>query len=266
MRKRVAIFIFMILYSRAFCGVIVFDDPALENAVAQELHTNPPITEIEILDLIQLGGFGIQDLSGVEYATNLTRIRIFAGTITDISSLSGLANLTSLDLEQNKVSDTSALAGLTNLNTLILDENPITDFSGITGLGQLAFLALDDTGMTEIPDLSNLTNLRGLFLGSNAIEDISGLAWLSSCLEIDMLGLVQNQIRDISVLADLTSLHYLNLCGNPLNEDAYSIYIPQIIVNNPGIDIRYDPIPEPGSWVVLGFGGLLCLKQKGSQS
>jgi len=49
-----------------------------------------------------------------------------------------------------------------------------------------------------------------------------------------------NLISDISPLLNLTSLSHLNLGENPLNEDAYEIYIPQIAANNPGIYILHE--------------------------
>jgi Leucine-rich repeat (LRR) protein len=49
-----------------------------------------------------------------------------------------------------------------------------------------------------------------------------------------------NQISDISPLAEHTNFRRLSVRENPLNEDAYNIYIPLIYENNPGIDIRYD--------------------------
>jgi len=52
----------------------------------------------------------------------------------------------------------------------------------------------------------------------------------------------------------LTSLLVLDLRGNPLNEEAYSIYLPLIRENNPGIHLYYDPVPEPGVLLILALG------------
>ena len=38
----------------------------------------------------------------------------------------------------------------------------------------------------------------------------------------------------------MTSLSVLDLENNPLSEEAYTIHIPQIIANNPGISLLYD--------------------------
>ena len=72
----------------------------------------------------------------------------------------------------------------------------------------------------------------------NHINDISALASLTN---LERLSLNENQISDISPLTDLKNLSYLNLQSNPLNQDACDTHIPQILENNPDIDILYDP-------------------------
>ncbi len=49
-----------------------------------------------------------------------------------------------------------------------------------------------------------------------------------------------NKFSDISALASLTELEFLDIRGNPLNTDACTVYIPLIITNNPGVDIRHN--------------------------
>jgi hypothetical protein len=87
----------------------------------------------------------------------------------------------------------------------------------------------------------------------NQIEDITSI---SNLINIEYLGLSNNQVSDISSLSNLSNLTYLNLLNNPLNIDAYNIYLPQIISNNPGIKIYYDPIPEPTTLSLLALGSL----------
>ncbi|MBL7146742.1 MAG: hypothetical protein ISS76_21055, partial [Phycisphaerae bacterium] len=52
------------------------------------------------------------------------------------------------------------------------------------------------------------------------------------------------QISDISALAGLTNLSRLDLRVNPLNQDAYNIYIPRILQNNPVIRLYWDTSAE----------------------
>ena len=43
---------------------------------------------------------------------------------------------------------------------------------------------------------------------------------------------------------------------------AYDIYIPLIEANNPGINLQYDPIPEPATLGLLLVGGLALLRRR----
>ena len=222
-------------------------------------------TPTDMLALASLSCYhkGIVNLTGLEYATNLTRLDLRGNEISNISALSGLTNLTSLILFGNQISDISALSGLTNLTFLRLDHNQISDISALSGLTSLGYLDLlvnqiSDisalSGLTSlgyldlrgneisnISALSGLTNLRQLYLGSNQISDISALSGLTNLTD---LILYWNWVSDISALSGL-SLGRLYLRGNPLNEDAYNIYIPQIRENNPTIWLFYDPPPQP---------------------
>jgi hypothetical protein len=60
---------------------------------------------------------------------------------------------------------------------------------------------------------------------------------------LSVLSLSGNQISDIASLSGLTALDSLDLRYNLLNSEAYSIYIPRIFANNPGITLKCDPGP-----------------------
>jgi hypothetical protein len=172
-----------------------FDDANLKAAVEAVLSkTNPTPTDMLALTALDAYQENIGDLTGLEYA----------------------ANLSHLDLSGNQISDLSPLAGLARLTELWLYDNQIEDLWPLTGL----------------PDL---TDLR---LARNQISDLSPLAGLHDLRE---LGLAENQIGDISPLTGLTHLTWLDLLGNPLDGDACATHIPEILANNPGIDLLYDP-------------------------
>ncbi len=245
----------------AQADIVYFADENLEAAVCFKLGISPPVTEAEMLNLSHLlaDGQNINELTGLEYATNLISLRLYSNQITHLSSLSGLMNLDDLYLGYNQITDTSTLSGLANLGSLDLSGNPISNFSGLSGLSGLWLLALCGNQISDIPDLSGLTTLHQLYLGANEISDISAL-W--NLAQLSYLYLDNNQISDISALSGLTNLEYLDLRSNPLNNDAYNIFIPQILENNPGIEVHYDPIPEPGTILLLGLGSLALLKKR----
>jgi hypothetical protein len=222
--------------------------------------SNPKAADMLGLTVLHAGDMGITDLTGLEYGINLTVLKIHDNQISDISPLSGLTNLTDMNLEinsindisalagltnlehlcinQNQVSDISVLAGLTNLKTLFLYENQISDISALSSLTNLYKLLSYGNQISNISALADLTNLTTLTLGNNQISDISVLAELTN---LEWLELDNNQISDISPISGLTNFTHLDLTANPLNGDAYITYIPQILANNPGMTLLYDP-------------------------
>lgn len=83
------------------------------------------LTREDLETLTGLEGYdeGIENLEGLQYATNLTMLGIGSNLISDISALAGLTNLTMLRLEDNLISDISPLAGLTSMDQLDLHQN-----------------------------------------------------------------------------------------------------------------------------------------------
>ena len=196
---------------------IRFNDANLKAAVEAALgKANPTPTDMLALTELDVFQTGVTDLAGLQYATNLTSLWLMCNQIRDLSPLAGLTHLTELGLDENQISDLSPLAGLTGLTALWLDGNQIRDLS----------------------PLVQLTSLTDLTLAKNKVSDLSPLRGLT---HLTVLWLDGNQIHDISPLVDLTHLEHLDLWNNPLYEQACTIHIPQILANNPGIALRYDP-------------------------
>jgi hypothetical protein len=138
-----------------------------------------------------------------------------SNAITSLTGLEYATNLTELNLRYHKVSDLSPLSGLTNLRCLALLGNEISDISALRGLVYLESLDLESNEITDLSALTGCPSLR------------------SVCLH-------RNLVSDLSPLTSLTNLDWLDLRANPLSQDAYSVYLPRIEVNNPGIKILYD--------------------------
>ena len=179
----------------------------------------------------------IDDLTGLEHATNLvelnltgndisdlrpltgltTLIRLFLreNDIKDISPLLGLTDLTDVLLDVNDISDISPLAGLTNLTHLFLNRNRISDLRPLAGLTNLVQLNLRENNISDLRPLTGLTNLRELYLSENDISDLRPLAGLTTLRD---LYLNENDISDIRSLAGLTNLVQLSLSENDIND------------------------------------------------
>ncbi len=195
-------------------GSVYFADPNLQAAVEAELGiTDPYAADMLGLIMLDANDLGISDLTGLEFATNLTELDLHGNEIVDISPLSGLTGLTYLNLWINQISDISSLSGLTSLTNLNLWTNQISDISGLSELSNLAYLDLNANQISDMSSLSGLTSLTQLCLGDNQIIDISVLSELTN---LDRLHLFKNQISDISSLSGLTSLTHLGLGDNQI--------------------------------------------------
>ena len=187
---------------------------AIEDALGKASGAPFTVADMYSLDVLRAGSRGINDLTGLEYAANLTELRLDVNNIHDVSVLGGLINLTSLALGFNDITDVSALAGLTNLTSLRLTNNSIVDVSALAGLANLTFLGLSgNRELMDVSTLSDLNNLTVLRLGGNAIADVSALAGLTN---LTWLGLTGNRIMDVSALSDLTNLTTLKLLNNAI--------------------------------------------------
>ena len=91
-------------------------DSTLRTAIEEALDktSGATITKTDMLALTTLEAKerGIEDLTGLEFATNLTELSLSDNQIVDISGLSGLTNLRGLGLDFNQISDISVLSGL----------------------------------------------------------------------------------------------------------------------------------------------------------
>ena len=153
-RLIVLLLICLMLPLTATAQVVDIPDPNLRAAIETELGkaSGVTITAADMATLTKLFArdANITDLTGLEYATGLTKLRLGLNNISDISAVSGLTNLTFLDLHYNSISDISPVAGLTNLTKLIFWNNSISDISAVSGLTNLTYLHLAVNSISDI--------------------------------------------------------------------------------------------------------------------
>lgn len=104
----------------------------------------------------------------------------------------------------------------------------------------LTDLNLHVNQISDISALSGMTLMTNLSLSHNQIDDINPLIGLTN---LEKLKLHDNQISDINPLQYMTNLTLLSLEDNPGNWEAYCVYAPIILSNNPGINLSADPNP-----------------------
>ena len=196
-------------------------DPNLRAVIAEALGKTPnaPITSAEMSTLTRLEAhkMAIQDLEGLQLATNLSRLNLSSNNISDLSSVAGLTELWWLSLSSNNISDVSSLAGLTKLRILWLYYNNISDLSSLAGLTELSDLSIrgPKNDISDLSPLVGLTKLEKLDLSGNNISDVSPLAELT---QLERLELNDTNILDVSPLSGLTQLKNLALHSNNISD------------------------------------------------
>ncbi|MDE0423363.1 MAG: sigma-70 family RNA polymerase sigma factor [Candidatus Poribacteria bacterium] len=140
-------------------------DAALRIAVRGEMGLLPdvPLTKEKMLRLqeLKVSDKGIDNISGLEFATNLRELNLSRNPITDLRPLVNLINLEQLSLEDSKIADIRPLAELKRLRTLNIRDNAIRDITPLTGLVALRTLLTQGNPITDRTPLVglNLTEL-----------------------------------------------------------------------------------------------------------
>lgn len=195
---------------------------------------------------IRLSNNGIiNDLSGIEKFSNLTRLMILYSGVKDITSIAKLSNLETLSLERNDISDFLELYKLDKLKSLNLKGNEkidgnIDNYTGedLKKLNKISQI-LDNDGTIDM-DVKNLglfKNYKNLNLSNQKLTDLSSLKGMTQLKTLNiqnnkltftdedkqiikdmnqlvMLDMQVNDVEDISFLNECKSLKRLRITGN----------------------------------------------------
>lgn len=169
---------------------IEFNDKNIKNILLHnyDIDSDNKITEYDMknIEKIYLNGLNIQDLSGLEYATNLTFLDLGNNNLSDISLLSNLTNLTELYLNYNDIEDISPLNNLTCLKILYLSNNKISDISTLENLTNLKSLDIADNNISNIEVLEKLNLIDYYKVGGQQLELNLGNIARNSVKEIEL--------------------------------------------------------------------------------
>ena len=204
-------------------------DTTLRTAVrtALGLQPNDVLTQQMMAGLTVLSaasnaaGTGVQDITGLEHAIQLTRLDLGRTGVRDLTPLQDLTHLTHLTLWYTEISDLTPLQGLTNLVHLNLHQTTPRSISPLQGLTNLTYLDIGRTQITDITPLRGLTALTSLnlsFNNANSFNTPGNLTPLSSLTALTYLDLRYTLISDITPLSGLTALTYLDLRNNQISD------------------------------------------------
>ena len=173
-------------------------------------------TDLESLTTFKANNLGIIDLTGLEFAINLTELDLGGNQIVDLTPLTGLTGLTSLTLFTNQIVDVTPLTGLNKLTTLLLRLNSIVNIEPLQELTQLGTLWLGWNQISNIDPVSALVNLQVIELdGNQLITDLGPLAELDKLVAVTA---ADNLIKDVSPLTGLINMTILRINGNRITD------------------------------------------------
>lgn len=118
------------------------------DAVKQYIFGNLDIDEILPFDLGQLEGsldvshYGLYELDGLEYCTNITELNLAGNNIDNIYNLRNLGYLQEIYMSDNQISNLDPLANLQSLEILDLENNEVEDIQVLLSLEGLQFVNL----------------------------------------------------------------------------------------------------------------------------
>lgn len=199
----------------------IFPDKALEKAVRHQVFSkrdnDEPITAEDVADvaIIEGSGFGIKDLSGLEFCKKVALINLSDNQITDVGPLVGLKRLQSLDLSKNQIKSIEPLATNTALQYLDVSFNRIKQLDPITGLTNMATLLVSHNDVSDITPVFGLPKLHSLHVDGNRIKKLDGIGELK---RLDLFGAGSNRISDLTPLEGLTDLRMVLLEDNRLTD------------------------------------------------
>lgn len=166
---------------------------ATQIKLALEIPEETVLTNLYLLSLSELNLDGgddlsadgdirnISDLTGLEYAENITYLRFGETAVTDLTPIADLENVEYLRFNDTAVTDLSPLSNYTTLTYLNMNSTSgVTDISplaGNTGLKEVIFreVAFGNAGMATI---SNFTNLYRINMRDTGVTDITVLGEL----------------------------------------------------------------------------------------
>ena len=198
-----------------------------------------PLTSLESLKNLVLSQNQLRDLTPLTELKNLTSLAMESNNISDISVLSDMPWLTHVMLDDNNISDITPLEGMDNLTSLTMMMNQVEDLSPLSGKTELRTLYMSFNRITDISPLEGMLNLEALSVNAKGdgptFSDISAVSTMEKLREFQAMN---QDIEDITPLMELAALESVWLSGNPLNDHARNLLLPEL--QNRGVMVLGD--------------------------
>ncbi len=202
-----------------YSSEITVNDEGLRKALqsAAKVDTLTVESMFSLPTTLNLSGLDISDLTGLEYAINVSELDISGNNVTSLDPIKNLYNLTTLNYSSNSVEVVPAwifssrkletVNGSYNSSSYI--EEPAAESSVLKNL------YLENNKLTALPELGALTSLENLSLAGNLFETFP--EQLRSMSNLRVLSLNNNLLENVGDISGLTALTTLYLNNNKIH-------------------------------------------------
>lgn len=177
--------------------------------------TKEDLLKVKSLIVVEAKSKGIQDVSGLEYMTNLENLTLEEVKLENIKFISDLRQLKSLSITYGELEDIGLLAELENIEFLTLRNNKISDVSPLSQMKKIKMLDLNSNDIKDIKPLFTVTSLRTLTVANNQISN-ANLTGIEQLKNIKKLSLNNNGLTNIEHITSMKKLVELDLAKNEL--------------------------------------------------
>ncbi|MEK6519236.1 leucine-rich repeat domain-containing protein [Bacillus thuringiensis] len=177
--------------------------------------TKEDLLKVKSLIVVEAKNKGIQDVSGLEYMTNLENLKLEEVKLKNIKFISKLRQLKSLSITYGELEDIGPLAELEHIEFLTLRNNKISDLSPLSQMKKIKMLDLNSNYIKDIKPLFTVKSLRTLTVANNQISN-DNLAGIEQLKNVKNLSLSNNGLTNIEHITSMKKLVELDLAKNEL--------------------------------------------------
>ncbi|HDR8220857.1 TPA: leucine-rich repeat domain-containing protein, partial [Bacillus cereus] len=177
--------------------------------------TKEDLLKVKSLIVVEAKSKGINDVSGLEYMTNLENLMLEEVKLDNIHFISKLRQLKSVSITYSELENIEPLAELENIESLSLRNNKISNLSPLSQMKKIKILDLSSNAIKDITPLFTVTSLRDLALANNQISN-ANLAGIEQLKKVKNLSLSNNGLTNIEHITPMKKLVELDLSKNEL--------------------------------------------------
>ncbi len=197
--------------------VVVFKDEKFEELIREQIgKAEGEVTSFDMQEIydLQIKETGIEDLTGLEYATNLSDLSIFKEEIESLDPIKNLNSLKRITISYSVIKKLPIEFGKdVQLVSLSIIDTIVESIDFVSEMTFLETITISDAGVSDISALTKASKLISIYARGNEIVDISALAGKD---QLEVINFQGNLIDNISSLEGLKKLYDVNLSYNPV--------------------------------------------------